>query len=62
VLHCQECKRTTADFQEGWCAFYAQLPEEDDQPVLVTYCSECAGREFGSILHWLTAPAPEPAL
>jgi hypothetical protein len=40
--------------EAGWSAFYAQDPDEDATPFVVIYCPDCAEREFGSFLRWLT--------
>jgi len=55
VLRCEECAAGTAGYASGWSAFYVQVADEDAEPVLVTYCADCAKREFGWILRWLAA-------
>ena len=30
----------------GWRAYLLRDPREDEEPVVVTYCPECARREF----------------
>jgi hypothetical protein len=55
MLRCSECQATAETFAFGWVSVYAQVPDEDPEPVLVTYCGRCARREAGSMLTWLTA-------
>jgi hypothetical protein len=54
VLRCTECHATAETFELGWASFYSQVPDEDPEPILVTFCARCARREFGSMLVWLT--------
>jgi hypothetical protein len=53
MLKCQECSAAASSYEAGWSAFFAQVPDEDPEPLLVTYCSECAAREFGPLLRWV---------
>ena len=57
MLRCEECDQTAAEFRQGWCSFYAHLPDEPGQPHLVTYCSDCAKLDLGSMVFWLGASA-----
>jgi hypothetical protein len=61
VLRCTECHATVETFELGWVSFYMQVPDEDPEPTLVTYCARCAKREAGSMLSWLTAQSPDTA-
>jgi hypothetical protein len=56
MLRCDGCRATADTFELGWVSFHAHVPDEDPEPVLVTYCARCAQRECGSMLYWLTAP------
>jgi hypothetical protein len=42
-LHCEECGREWLQAAEHWL----MLLTDDDPPQAVTYCPECADREFG---------------
>jgi hypothetical protein len=46
VLRCEECWCVSVEGR-GWLAFIAYVPEEDDPPVVATYCPPCAERELG---------------
>ncbi len=61
MLRCTECHASVETFELGWVSFYIQVPDEDPEPTLVTYCARCAKREAGSMLAWLTAPPSAPA-
>lgn len=58
MLRCSECHATAETFELGWVSFYAQVPDEDPDPVLVTYCARCARREAGAMLSFLTTETP----
>jgi hypothetical protein len=46
-LWCQECL-LLADYQgRAWRLIRVDVPGEDDEPLLVAYCPDCAEREFG---------------
>ena len=47
VLFCEECLLLVDDEARGWRLIRADLPEEDDEPMLAAYCPDCAEREFG---------------
>jgi hypothetical protein len=48
TLRCEECVREVEETAAvGWRAFVVSHPEVDDSPYRVTYCPECARREFG---------------
>jgi hypothetical protein len=40
--------RKRPDRREGWRVYRVLLPDEDEEPELLTYCAACAVREFGS--------------
>jgi hypothetical protein len=46
-LHCQECLVLADDQARGWRMLRLDVPGEDDEPILASYCPECAEREFG---------------
>ena len=56
MLQCSECHAAATTFELGWVSFYSQLPDEDPEPVLVTFCARCAQRELGTMLSWLKTP------
>jgi hypothetical protein len=41
-LCCADCGAEARHATRGWIAVYAQVPDEDEQPLVVTYCPECA--------------------
>jgi hypothetical protein len=45
MLTCVECS-CISDEGEGWLAFLAQVPDDDDGPDVATYCPPCADREI----------------
>jgi hypothetical protein len=32
----------------GWCGYIADDPDEDEPPVVATYCPPCAKKHFGA--------------
>jgi hypothetical protein len=60
MFKCQECSAAAASYEAGWSVFFAYLPDEEPEPLLVTYCSECAGREFGPLLRWVAGARRAP--
>jgi DNA-directed RNA polymerase subunit RPC12/RpoP len=46
-LCCADCGAEAHSMTRGWLAVHAQVPDEDEQPLVVIYCPECAEREFG---------------
>ena len=49
-LACQECCRDSDDEARGWRTYVADDPDEvDAEPVVASYCPDCAEREFGPI-------------
>jgi hypothetical protein len=46
-LFCQECLLLADDEARGWRLVVVDVPGEDDEPVLASYCPDCAEREFG---------------
>ena len=47
ILRCSDCGAEVREATRGWLAVYAQVPGEDEQPLIVVYCPECAERELG---------------
>jgi hypothetical protein len=47
ALRCAECEAEAVDQARGWRAMLAEEWEADGSLYVVTYCSECAEREFG---------------
>ncbi len=47
ILRCADCEAEVRGAMRGWLAVYAQVPSEDEQPLIVVYCPECAERECG---------------
>ena len=47
ILRCAECEAETEHATRGWLGVRAQVPGEDEQPLVVIYCPECAERECG---------------
>ena len=47
ILRCSDCGTEGQEATRGWHAVYAQVPDEDEQPLIVVYCPECAERELG---------------
>lgn len=48
LLVCQECEAVTEEFARGWRTLLADDPDAADaEPLIATYCPECAVREFG---------------
>ena len=47
-LRCDECGAEVHYAARGWFAVHAQVPDEDEHPLLVIYCAECAERECGT--------------
>jgi hypothetical protein len=49
-LSCQECCRDSDDEARGWRTYVADDPDElDAEPVVASYCPDCAEHEFGPI-------------
>ena len=48
-LRCEECEAVSVNGAEGWRSYLAFDPREDDHSVAVSYCADCARREFGPI-------------
>src|SRR5262249_30543950 len=47
-MRCKECNAQADEHARGWRALIAFDPRDpDDEPVTVTYCPDCAWREFG---------------
>jgi hypothetical protein len=46
-MRCAECDREADDHPQGWRAMLAEEWETDGSLYVVTYCPECAAREFG---------------
>jgi len=49
-LQCVECGAESDELATGWRAYYlAGEPDDDENKTqLITYCPECAEREFGA--------------
>jgi hypothetical protein len=47
TLRCVECGLEADEDAAGWRAYLGHDPREDEEPVVVTYCPDCARREFG---------------
>ncbi|HZS24977.1 MAG TPA: hypothetical protein VFA30_08310 [Gaiellaceae bacterium] len=47
-LRCQECGRRWDDPGERWRVYFT----DDEPPDPVSYCPDCARREFGDSLGW----------
>jgi hypothetical protein len=47
-VRCEECGREADNQARGWRALLAVESEADGSLYVVTYCPECAEREFGS--------------
>jgi len=45
ILRCGDCGAEVREATRGWLAVYAQVPGEDEQPLIVIYCPKCAERE-----------------
>lgn len=45
VLRCEECK-CYSETGRGWFGFIAEDPDDDEGPVVATYCPPCAQREL----------------
>jgi hypothetical protein len=41
-----ECLLLADEQARGWRVLRADVPEEDDEPILAAYCPCCAEREF----------------
>ena len=54
MLRCEECDATAAAFEPGWSVFTARDLDDGGKPFAVTYCADCATREFGEWLRQLT--------
>jgi len=50
-LSCQECLLLADAEARGWRLVRVDVPGEDDEPMLASYCPACAGREFGALPH-----------
>ena len=49
-LRCVECDEVSAAEARGWRTYLAPDPDEPEgEPMLATYCCECAVREFGPV-------------
>lgn len=49
-LSCQECLRDSDDEARGWRTYVADDPDElDAEPIVASYCPDCAEREFGPL-------------
>jgi len=48
-MECAECGRIAEPDAKGWGAYLGRVDEDDETPVLIFYCPECAEIEFGSI-------------
>jgi hypothetical protein len=48
TLRCEECGAVSVNGAEGWRSYLAFDPREDEHPVTVSYCPDCARREFGA--------------
>ena len=46
-LRCAECGREADEGARGWRGLLARANPEDE-PEVVTFCSECAERDFGA--------------
>lgn len=47
-LSCVECRITSDEQAKAWRTYLADDPEEPEgEPLLASYCSTCAAREFG---------------
>jgi hypothetical protein len=46
---CKECGGRSDERAKGWRAFLACDLREDEQPFVVTFCPDCAEREFGPL-------------
>jgi hypothetical protein len=46
-LWCEECLLLADDEARGWRVLRVDLPGEDEEPMLATYCPDCAERELG---------------
>jgi hypothetical protein len=49
VLRCEECGAKADEKARSWRTFLGYDPREDDFPAGVTYCPDCAEREFGPV-------------
>jgi len=58
VFRCEECDLRTARYAPGWSLFFVDVPDDESEAFTVTYCPDCAQREFGWILRWLLAAKP----
>jgi hypothetical protein len=47
ILRCADCGAEVRQATRGWLAVHAQVPDEDERPLIVIYCPECAERECG---------------
>ena len=46
TLQCEECRRQADAGAAGWRTYLVYHPEVDEAPFVVTFCPECARREF----------------
>jgi hypothetical protein len=47
ALFCQECLVLADNEAREWRLLRVDVPGEDDEPTLATYCPACGEREFG---------------
>jgi len=48
LLTCEECEKVADEVARGWRIRRADDPEDPDaEPLMATYCPDCAVREFG---------------
>ena len=47
MLSCEECGCISAT-GKGWFGYIAEDPDDDEGPVVCTYCPPCAERELAA--------------
>ena len=48
MLRCEECG-CCSETGTRWIGLVAEDPEDDEGPVVCTYCPPCAKRELGAV-------------